>query len=187
MNLTGEQLSQQGIITGPLNNDNIQQHGIDLNLIMVKEITSGGFIPVDGKTKLAPRIVVPIKEKNIDGKHYMVWSLQPGLYDITFAQGCKVPTNQRLEIYQRSSLLRNGAILRSSVFDAGFETSQIGTVISVGKQIDIEVGARVAQIVAVASNTVSNLYNGQWQGDKQRNNLDAITDPESSVAKTLMG
>jgi len=173
MNLTGKQLVEQRIIIGQIDAENIQQHGVDLNLISVSKIVGCGTIPKEGKTTLAHREVVNPKEGftfegNEPRKDMLCWYLEPGMYDITFAQGCVVPPNQRLEIYQRSSLLRNGAILRSSVFDAGFKTTSIGTVIHIGQPIIIEVGARVAQIVAVASNVVDNLYNGQWQGDKQR-------------------
>jgi deoxycytidine triphosphate deaminase len=60
--------------------------------------------------------------------------------------------------------------IRSAIFDAGFQTEQIGTMVIVLVPIDIEVGARVAQIVAHNSNEVENQYNGQWQGDQQRKN-----------------
>lgn len=177
MNLTGKQLVSNEIITGLLDEngnlkqeytDNVQQHGVDLNLIEVQKIYGPGFIPYQGKTVLAKRIPMVPTERSIDGNIVTVWSLEPGAYDITFAQGCAVPPNQRLEIVQRSSILRNAGVLRSSVFDAGFKTSKIGTVVIFYEPIIIEVGARVAQIVAIASNEVENLYDGQWQGDKQR-------------------
>lgn len=164
-NLTGKQLVELGIITGPINEENIAQHGVDLELKEVREIYGAGFVPKKGKTILADRILINPKQLNPE---QLVWELDPGIYDITFFQGCKIPPNQRLEIVQRSSLLRNGSILRSSVFDAGFETENIGTVLLVHNTISIEVGARVAQIIAVESNEVKNLYAGQFQGDRQR-------------------
>lgn len=177
MNLTGKELLAKEIITGLADEngnlkqeytDNIQQHGIDLNLIRVQRIDGPGFIPLEGKTVLASRTDILHIEKAVDGRIAKVWQLEPGAYDITFAQGCAVPPDQRLEIVQRSSILRNGGVLRSSVFDAGFRTDRIGTVVVFHEPIMIEVGARVAQIVAIGSNEVENLYNGQWQGDKQR-------------------
>lgn len=170
MNLTGKQIVEQKIITKVDNPECIQQHGVDLELIRVQRIDGIGFIPKQGKTHLAHRVEIPpidIKSLNSDTL-VSAWSLTPGVYDITFAQGCKIPPNQRLEIVQRSSLLRNGAILRSSLFDAGFETDQIGTVIYIQVPIVIEVGARVAQAYCAVSNEVENLYAGQWQGDKRR-------------------
>lgn len=164
-NLTGKQLVELEIITGPITEENIAQHGVDLELDSISLITGSGFIPKKGKTVLAERQLIHPVEKS---EGVLVWDLDPGMYDIVFRQGCKIPPNQRLEIVQRSSLLRNGSILRSSVFDAGFETDQIGTVLYIHNPIVIEVGARVAQIVAIESNEVSNLYNGQFQRDQQR-------------------
>lgn len=168
MNLTGKQLVEQGIITGDIREENIAQHGVDLNLIEVRRISGPGFIPLEGKTKLAFRSFVEKEEINVDGQTVIGWKLTPGAYDITFEQGCDIPNNQRLQIVQRSSLLRNGAILRSSMFDSGFKTNSIGTVIYLSEELWIQEGARVAQIYATSSNTVENLYNGQFQGDKQR-------------------
>lgn len=161
-NLTGKQLVEQHIIIGSIEDENIQQHGVDLNLGKVQRIIGKGFIPREGKTQLAERVdVVPIQ---IEGSDKYVWDLLPGSYDITFLQGCKVPEDKMLLIRQRSSLLRNGTLLHSSCFDAGYECSQIGTVMHVRVPIVIEVGARVAQIYAHNSNKVENLYDGQFQG-----------------------
>lgn len=186
MNLTGKELVAKEIVTGLLDEqgnlkqeytDNVQQHGVDLNLIKVERIDGPGFIPLNGKTKLAERTLMLPAIKMIDGSAHKVWKLSPGAYDITFAQGCIVPPDQRLEIVQRSSVLRNAGVLRSSVFDAGFTTKNIGTVIIFHEPILIEVGARVAQIVSITSNAVENLYNGQWQNDKQRETEKSSTEP----------
>jgi deoxycytidine triphosphate deaminase len=164
MNLTGKQLVEQGIITGPVNEDNIQQHGVDLNLIGVSRVVGPGFIPYEGKTKLAKReFVEPVI---ID--EATVWNLAPGVYDITFAQGCSIPADKRLKIVHRSSLFRNGGQLNSALFDAGFKTDNIGTVMILSEPMIIETNARVGQAFTDESNVVTNLYSGQWQGDNQR-------------------
>jgi len=168
-NLTGKQLVEKGIITGPIAAENVAQHGVDLNLIKVEKIVGKGFVPKVGKTKLATRLIILSGQVQVDGDVIEdAWYLEPGSYDITFAQGCEIPSDQMLLIRQRSSLLRNGAILHSSCFDAGFRSSNIGTVLHVRIPIIIEVGARVAQIYAHESNVVENLYNGQFQNDSQR-------------------
>jgi deoxycytidine triphosphate deaminase len=169
MNLTGKELVEQGIITGVIDQENIQQHGVDLNVIKIEQIVGNnynGIVPVKGKTTLAQRIEVQLyKEKDKEPKG---WYLLPGVYDVTLQQGCKVPSDKMLLIRQRSSLLRNGTILHSSIFDAGFSTESIGTVMIVMTPIFIEKGARIAQVYAHNSNVVENLYQGQWQGDQQR-------------------
>jgi deoxycytidine triphosphate deaminase len=98
------------------------------------------------------------------------WMLPEGVYDITFNEGCKIPSNRVAFIKQRSSLYRNGAIINSPVFDPGFETENMGTLLYVHEPIFIEINARVAQIYFHECNG-ADLYNGQWQNDKQRASL----------------
>lgn len=169
--LTGKELVEQGIIVGMIPSENIQQHGVDLNLIKVEKLCefSRGIIPLTGKTKLVEyEEVALMKVKDGDLGEIQAWVLEPGAYNITLQQGCKIPADKMLLIRQRSSLLRNGTLLHSSVFDAGFETKRIGTVMYVTHPITIQFYARVGQIYAHDSNIVENLYDGQFQGDKQR-------------------
>jgi deoxycytidine triphosphate deaminase len=98
------------------------------------------------------------------------WLLHEGVYDITFNEGCKIPENRVAFIKQRSSLYRNGAIINSPVFDPGFETQYMGTLLYVHEPLFIEKDARVAQIYFHECNGAE-LYNGQWQNDKQRSSL----------------
>lgn len=176
MNLTGKQLVEKGIIfQNPYSvpEENIAQHGVDCNLIGVRRVEGNGLIPATGKTKLGnytqiPTTKIDIIEEGSSERTAYVWNLEPGVYDITLAQGCKIPKNQRLELVQRSSLLRNGAMIVSSLFDAGFETENMGTVMHVRAAISIEVNARVCQAYCSVSNDVENLYDGQFQKDSQR-------------------
>lgn len=176
MNLTGKQLAEQDVITN-VGEDCIAQHGIDLELIKVERMFGMGLVPKKGKTRLVKYSEVIVESlivgvETIDSVDLPIesagWKLLPGTYAVTFKQGCKIPADQMLLIRQRSSLLRNGTFLHSSVFDAGFETNTIGTVIVVTHPIEIEYEARIAQIYAHESNIVENLYDGQFQKDLQR-------------------
>lgn len=169
-NLNGKQIVEQGIITNVINKECIQQVGVDLELIKIERVMGTGIIPQEGKTKLGTKIPVPMVDcPNPKGDEKTKgWLLTPGAYDITLEQGCKIPANQRLQIVQRSSVLRNGGVLASSMFDPGFETDHIGTVMFVFASVFIHFGARVAQAYTTEVNEVENLYDGQWQGDKQR-------------------
>ena len=115
------------------------------------------------KTELTSYTPYPLM--NLDGKHG--WLLYEGVYDITFNEGCKIPSNRVAFIKQRSSLYRNGAIINSPVFDPGFETEFMGTLLFVHETLFIEENARVAQIYFHECQS-ADLYDGQWQGDKQR-------------------
>ena len=167
MNLTGKQLVDQGVITGPISEENIQQHGVDLNLIHVSLVNGTGTIPAEGKTVLASRTEIPMSDSGF-GEGKKGWHLTPGVYDITMAQGCTVPADKRMKIVHRSSLFRNGGQLNSALFDSGFSTNNIGTVMVLSIPISIEYNARVGQAYTDESNEVENLYNGQFQGDCQR-------------------
>lgn len=173
-NLNGKQIVEQGIVTKVVNEECIQQVGVDLELIAVEQILGHGIVP-NGKqkTQLPNKVVVALGDiPVVDGSNQTTkgWLLHPGSYDITLAQGCKIPANQRLQIVQRSSMLRNGVILASSMFDPGFETENVGTVMHVSVPIFIQQNARVAQAYTTEVNPVDekDLYNGQWQNDKQR-------------------
>jgi deoxycytidine triphosphate deaminase len=172
MNLTGKQLAEQGIITN-LTEENISQHGVDLNVIKIERIFGIGRIPKTGKTRLVSYkeveqvpLIISVEEDGLI--ETSGWQLSPGTYQVTFKQGCNVPADKMLLLRQRSSMARNGAISHSSVFDAGFKTDNIGTMIIVTHPIEIEYEARIVQIYSHNSNVVENLYVGQFQGDKQR-------------------
>lgn len=193
--LNGKELLNKAIITGPIGEENIQQHGIDLNVIEIRrgysqndaalfkskdnpsaifDASRIGYIPVEGKAIVRPRKVVnPIETGDRKSDNYPgVWRLDPGYYEIIFAQGCSIPNDQMLLIRQRSSLLRNGTMIHSSVWDAGFKTKNMGCFMLVTEPIEIEVGARICQVYNHACTPVEDcdLYDGQYQNDKQRNN-----------------
>lgn len=149
------------------------QVGYDLTLKQVNQV--GGL-----KGLANERIGKVLKDKteltnytpygliNLDGVHG--WLLYEGVYDITFNEGCKIPDNRVAFIKQRSSLYRNGTIINSPVFDPGFETEFMGTLMYVHTTIFIEENARVAQIYFHEC-APAEKYDGQWQNDKQRNSL----------------
>lgn len=177
MNLNGKQIVDHGIITKVDNPECVQQIGVDLEIIAIHQIVGHGIIPKEGKTKLPdyrPVEMVSCPNSNDNGTT-RGWFLLPGAYDITLKQGCKIPATQRLQIVQRSSLLRNGGLLASSMFDPGFETENIGTVMHIFAPIYIHYEARVAQAYVTRVNEVleDSLYKGQWQGDQQRKQDDS--------------
>ena len=163
--LNANQIVEKGLLKLEHSKGKKAQVGYDLSLQAVNKIGHVGYVLKD-KTKLAA--YEPIDKIQLDG--YKGWLLHPGAYDITFWEGCDIPSNYVGLIRQRSSMLRNGTVLHSSVFDPGFSTEFMGTVMVVNETIFIEEDARVAQIYFHICEEVDedNLYNGQWQGDKQR-------------------
>lgn len=180
--LNAKEIIEKGLLKLEQSKGKAAQVGYDLSLKAVQRIgnslannpynvSKGGKIGKVLRDKTELTTYTPIEAVNLDG--LKGWLLYQGVYDITFWEGCNIPSNYVGLIRQRSSMLRNGTVLHSSVFDPGFETEFMGTVMVVNETIFIEEDARVAQIyfhecVGVAD---EDLYSGQWQNDKQRSSL----------------
>ncbi len=167
MQLTGKQIVERGIVTGACE-DGIQQQGVDVRIAKISTVGENcldyGFVPAKGKT------VTPMCESVPCELNTNIWRLKPGYYEIEFLEGCNIPANAAMVFKTRSSLVRCGAEVRSGQFDGGFKTKTMGAFLKVELPIEIEVGARVAQMIVNETYEVANedLYDGQWQGDKQR-------------------
>ena len=174
--LNSQQILDEGLLKLETTKGKPAQVGYDLSLAQVNYIGTLGNNLVDVNQKTA-RIGKVLKDKtelttytpypltSVDG--VTGWLLYPGTYDITFNEGCRIPSNRVAFIKQRSSLWRNGTLINSPVFDPGFETDLMGTIMLVTETIFIEEGARVAQIYFHECEPAE-MYNGQWQGDVQR-------------------
>lgn len=159
MQLTGKEIIERGIISN-YTEEAIQQQGIDVRIDNIWEVSGMGRVPAIGKTFLPAYTY-----QNTEDSLYI---LQPGYYEVTLMEGCKIPSNATLHFKTRSSLVRCGAIVHSGQFDAGFETDRMGCFLQVIEPIEIEKGARIAQAILFESAVVDNLYDGQFQNDKQR-------------------
>jgi deoxycytidine triphosphate deaminase len=167
--LNASQIIQEGLLK--LNNTKGKpaQVGYDLSVKAIQHVgykgTPDSKIGKVLKDKTELTTYDPCDTKNVDG--VTGWLLYKGVYDITFHEGCKLPDNRVAFIKQRSSVYRNGAIINSPVFDPGFETENIGTLMYVHEPIFIEQDARVAQMYFHEC-APAEKYEGQWQNDKQR-------------------
>ena len=167
--LNADQISQENLLVLDHSKGKAAQVGYDVTLKSVRKI--------DGSIKQG-RILKNLTvlcdygaplETTVDDGHEG-WLLPQGVYDITFNEGCRIPSDRTGFIKQRSSLYRNGIIINSPVFDPGFQTQNMGTLMYVFQPVFIEQDARVAQIYFHESTSVTELYDGQWQNDKQRQN-----------------
>lgn len=167
--LNSHQIVEEGLLKLEETKGKPAQVGYDLSLKAVNKIglldTGAGEIGKVLKNKTELTTYTPVdtlKLGDVEG-----WLLYPGTYDITFWEGCKIPNNRVAFIKQRSSMWRNGALINSPVFDPGFQTDSMGTIMLVTETIFIEKDARVAQIYFHECEPAEE-YNGQWQGDVQR-------------------
>lgn len=185
MQLTGKEIMEEGLVTNVVP-EAIQQQGVDVRLMQVRRfghydhdgkfvkntlIDHAGVIPAHGKTKLPdseeiqPQNIGHFKDDEIIG-----WKLEPGYYEVIFDEGCKMPNNRVMVLISRSSLVRCGAFIECGQFDAGFNTEHMGCFMYVAETIYIEQHARIAQLRFTTTAPVESedMYNGQWQNDKQR-------------------
>ena len=171
--LNAKQIIDEGLLLLEHAQGKPAQVGYDITLKAVNKIGNriGGNMFKEGrigkvlKDKTELTTYTPENTIMLDGVEG--WLLHEGVYDITFNEGCKLPENRVAFIKQRSSLYRNGAIINSPVFDPGFETQNMGTLLYVHETLFIEKDARVAQIYFHECESAEK-YDGQWQGDKQR-------------------
>lgn len=166
MQLTGNQIIERGIITNYDSEKAIQQQGVDVRVIKISRLVDYeiGVIGLDKTIK--PNTCPEHIFSDEQGRQY--WMLKPGYYELEFIEGCSIPSNACLNFRTRSSLVRCGAEVLSGQFDAGFHTDNMGAFLDVKRHIKIYKNSRVAQAVVFETADVKNLYNGQWQGDKQR-------------------
>ena len=174
--LNAQQIVDEGLLKLEHTKGKPAQVGFDLSLKAVNKV---GYNPqIDPETlektgKIGKVLIekteltdyTPVEPLNLDGRRG--WLLHEGTYDITFNEGCKIPANRVAFIKQRSSMWRNGTLINSPVFDPGFETDNMGTIMLVTETIFIEENARIAQIYFHECDPAE-LYDGQWQNDKQR-------------------
>ena len=173
--LNVKQIIEEGLLKLSESKGKVAQVGFDLSLKAVNKVGSSRVVEgtfnkdakigkvLKNKTELTT--YTPVDAIQLDGIEG--WLLYPGTYDITFWEGCKIPNNRVAFIKQRSSLWRNGTLINSPVFDPGFQTDNMGTIMLVTETIFIEKDARVAQIYFHECDPAEE-YDGQWQNDKQR-------------------
>jgi len=142
------------------------QVGWDLTLADVKQIGAGHHKLTQSGSEIDQNAYVPVPLMiNPHKESEKLWILAPGVYSLTFHQGCSLPNHIKAEIVHRSSLLRMGVEIKSAVYDPGFKVERMGAVMIVHNMVSIEYGARVAQIL-MATTEEAVKYNGQWQGQK---------------------
>jgi dUTP pyrophosphatase len=138
---------------GDLRDEQVQPNGVDLTLGSVFEQTEAGRIQRGEKTVGERRELDPD-----DG-----YRLDPGGYIVRYGDRIRIPEGHVGFVYPRSSLLRNSCMLDTAVWDAGYEGRGEG-LLEVYHPIELEPGARVAQLVLARANH-EDTYDGTYQGE----------------------
>ncbi|MFC7132857.1 MULTISPECIES: deoxyuridine 5'-triphosphate nucleotidohydrolase [Salinibaculum] len=141
---------------GDLRESQVQPNGVDLTLGTVFEQVEPGRIERGGKT------VGDRRECDADDD---VYHLDPGGYVVRYGERIAIPEGHVGFLYPRSSLLRNSCMLDTAVWDAGYEGRGEG-LLEVHHPIEIEAGARIAQLVLAEA-----AHEGTYEGSYQQENL----------------
>lgn len=167
--LNSLQIKECLIFPNGIQDKQLQQVSIDLRIKKIQVLNSVGEILSD-KTILPEYEELKSREVLLrDGNKKNGWLLAPGYYNFIFEEGIQVPANVAFLILQRSSLLRSGTTLTSSLWDPNFKVSAeegMSSFATVNQRIFIEKGARVASIYGWETDEeipVDLLYNGQYQ------------------------
>ncbi|GAA0726885.1 deoxycytidine triphosphate deaminase [Halorubrum trapanicum] len=132
-----------------------QPNGVDLTVDAVFEGTEPGLLARDGKRVGERRELEPE-----DGRY----RLDRGTYVVRYGEPVRIPEGRIGFVLPRSTLLRNACTLDTAVWDAGYEGVGEGR-LDVGNAIEIEPGARIAQLV-LAEADHDGTYEGEYQGER---------------------
>lgn len=142
----------------PVTADQIQPNGVDLTLDAIFEPIEAGAITRDGKAIAERREVVPGTND--------LYTLSAGGYIARYGEIVEIPDDHIGFIYPRSSLLRNGGMINTAVWDAGY-TGRGEGLIQIHHDISLQQNARVAQFVLARAD-----HTGFYDGSYQAENLD---------------
>lgn len=147
---------------------NIQQAAVDLNLENVWKMEGVFQIDEDGKQ---PRKTTQIAH-DWQGYYY----LEPGVYEISFDHDIEIGPDEAALVITRSTLVRNGVLCASGLWDPGFK-GRGGCALHInGGPLRIKKGTRVAQFVLWKVLNAQGTYDGSY-------GLDAAGKPKELEAK----
>lgn len=144
----------------PIDDAQIQPNGVDLTLAAIEQPIDAGRIGRTDKTVGDRQDIAP-SELTDEGATYY---LAPGAYVVRYTETVHIPEGHVGYIYPRSTLLRNGCMLHTAVWDAGYEGQGTGLLI-VHHDVEIEREARIGQLV-LAEADHSETYDGSYQGEE---------------------
>lgn len=146
----------------PTTEAQIQPSGVDLTLTAVFEPLEPGRI-THNDAEIGER--QRLTGENLDRKSPETYYLSPGGYIVRYDETVRIPENHVGFVYPRSSLMRNGCMLNTAVWDPGYEGRGEG-LLQVHHDIELERGARIAQFVLAAADH-EDTYDGSYQGENR--------------------
>lgn len=163
MVIDGRTILEKQLVTIP--NDNysfdeekqVQPNGLDLRVTAISLVSGKAQVPRDSHTNYTNMHISPLGWK--DGYVTVAAGSQ---YVVDFREEISVREGFCAIIVPRSSLLRSGLFITSALWDTGFQ-GQLGGSLRPLNQIEIEFGARLAQVVFFKSEFNGLRYEGRYQ------------------------
>lgn len=139
--------------------ENVQGSGVDFRIGELFEVTSPAFL---GENERELPYLKIVEAKN------NVFFLEPEKYYLLKTmEKVNMPADLVAFIFNRSSLFRCGASIRSAIIDPGYKGElTVGIKNESNFEIKIEKGARVAQVVFAKIEGKTKGYKGRYQGGR---------------------
>lgn len=134
----------------------VQPNGIDLRLGKVYTYVKEEDYFLLSEDKKHTRKLVEIQPE-VDG--YYV--LDKGYYLIEFENFAKIGTNETGWVFPRSTLMRNGIVIHTALYDSSYSGPMCAG-LSINSKAYIAKGTRIAQFVTLSADA-NGSYNGQYQ------------------------
>jgi deoxycytidine triphosphate deaminase len=143
-------------------------NGVDLTVASIGKFTDEPAIDFDNSKRKKSGIYWMKKKRRSLNNKEMSWFLQPGAYQIRYNEKVKIPVECSGYVFPRSTLMANGAMLFSALWDSGYEGQGRGLLVVFNHHgMEIFENARVGQMVFIrAENPENKKYDGVYQGEK---------------------
>ncbi len=163
-------ITTEKLIEGYIDLDTqLTPHGFDLTVCRVGTLSGQGSLDFSNKQRQLPESspLAPLKDDPADA--YGWWMLKPGVYKLESNETCRFPNDLIGIARSRSSLLRMGACVHTAVWDAGFcGQSEFLLTVHNPAGLRLKENARVAQLIFLKAQKVSQGYQGIYQHDQHK-------------------
>lgn len=157
---SGQWVADNVIMNGVVDKQ-IQPVGVDLTIGEIYDISDVSTFELVGNNKVH-RNRDEVTTRYIGNDE--VYELEEGWYNVMYNEAVDIPKTVMGLVLPRSTLMRNGVMVTSAVWDPGYKGAGYGG-LYVPYRTLFGVGERIAQIVFMEVRNTTGTYNGEYQGE----------------------